>query len=166
MTNTSTVEVSLAFILASIFTIPYAGRVLEWLRFRRTTKETPVHQRHGQLGEQAAKRFLLKAGLRFLVANYRTPHGEIDLVFKDRDCIAFVEVKTRTAGGWTRPAAAVNRGKKQRLSRSALHFMRYIGRPAVAIRFDIIEVLLTSGRVIELRHLPDAFSLSEPYRYH
>jgi hypothetical protein len=35
----------------------------------------------------------------------------------------------------------------------------------VTIRFDIVEVLLTDGRVREVRHLPNAFPLVKPYRY-
>jgi len=144
---------------------PYACPVLEWLRFRRKPKEAPVQHRHGKLGEQAAKDHLARAGLRFLAANYRSPHGEIDLVFQDADCIAFVEVKTRSEGAWLRPAAAVNRKKKWRLSRTALHYMRRIGRPDISIRFDIVEVLLKAGHVTEVRHLPNAFPLAKPWRY-
>jgi hypothetical protein len=37
--------------------------------------------------------------------------------------------------------------------------------PPVAFRFDIVEVLLENGAVKELRHLPNSFSLSTPFRY-
>ena len=45
---------------------------------RRDAK--PEHLRRGALGENAARKHLEKAGLKFLVANYRTTRGEIDLV--------------------------------------------------------------------------------------
>jgi len=35
----------------------------------------------------------------------------------------------------------------------------------VKFRFDIVEVLLHDGAVRELRHLPNTFPLSKPYRY-
>ena len=70
-------------------------------------KREPEHLRRGRLGEAAAKRHLKSAGLKFLVANFKTKDSEIDLVFRDDDCLVFVEVKARTEGGWTRPAAAV-----------------------------------------------------------
>ena len=72
----------------------------------------PEHLRRGRLGEQAAKKRLKQNGLRFLTANFRSKRGEIDLIFRDGDCLVFIEVKTRAEGGWTRPAAAVNARKR------------------------------------------------------
>jgi len=37
--------------------------------------------------------------------------------------------------------------------------------PPIKIRFDVVEVLLKDGAVQEVRHLPNTFSLSAPYRY-
>jgi putative endonuclease len=48
---------------------------------------------------------LRRQGLKFLAANFRSEHGEIDLIFRDGDCLAFVEVKTRSSEEWARPAA-------------------------------------------------------------
>jgi len=125
----------------------------------------PEHLQHGELGERAAKAHLRGAGLKFLAANYRSARGEIDLVFRDDDCLVFVEVKTRSAGGWTRPAAAVNARKRRLLSRAALDYLKLLRRPPIRIRFDIVEVLLVDGAVHEIRHLPNTFALSRPYRY-
>src|ERR1035437_8582456 len=41
----------------------------------------PEHLRRGELGERAAKKHLQQAGLKFLAANFRSAHGEIDLIF-------------------------------------------------------------------------------------
>jgi putative endonuclease len=76
-----------------------------------------------------------------------------------------VEVKTRTSGGWTRPAAAVNAGKRLRLTRCAFDYLRLLKNPPIKIRFDIVEVLLEEGAVGEVRHLPNTFTLTAPYRY-
>lgn len=125
----------------------------------------PEHLRRGRLGERAARRYLRRAGLKFLTANYRSPRGEIDLVFRDGDCLVFVEVKTRSSEDWTRPAAAVDADKRRRLSLAAMDYLRLLGHPRVCVRFDIVEVLLEDGRVREVRHLPNVFALSTPYRY-
>src|SRR5678816_4688890 len=125
-----------------------------------TRSPLPVHLRYGVLGEKAAKQHLRKAGLKFLVANFRSPRGEIDLIFRDGDCLVFVEVKTRSSEEWTRPAAAVNAHKRRLLSQCALDYLRLLKNPPVKIRFDIVEVLLTNGDVREVRHLPNTFSLS------
>jgi Holliday junction resolvase-like predicted endonuclease len=51
------------------------------------------------------------------------------------------------------------------LSQTALDYLALLKNPPVKIRFDIVEVLLTDGAVREIRHLPNTFSLSKPYRY-
>jgi putative endonuclease len=125
----------------------------------------PEHLRRGRLGEAAAKRHLQGLGLKFLTANFRSERGEIDLVFRDGQCLVFVEVKTRTAGGWVRPAGAVNARKRRLLSMTALDYLKRLPDPRVSIRFDIVEVLLHDGAVSEVRHLPNTFTLSKPFRH-
>jgi len=139
--------------------------LLEKLKAKFAGKEKPEHLRRGELGERAAKRFLQKAGLKFLAANFRSDRGEIDLIFRDGDCLVFIEVKTRSSESWTRPAAAVNARKKKLLSQTALDYLKLLKNPAVKIRFDIVEVLLADGDVREIRHLPNTFTMSRPYRY-
>ena len=128
-------------------------------------KARPEHLRRGELGECAAKKFLRRQGLKFLTANFRSQRGEIDLIFRDGDCLAFVEVKTRSSEEWTRPAAAVNAQRRRRLSQAALDYLQLLKNPPVKIRFDIVEVLLTDGNVREIRHLPNAFAMTRPFRY-
>lgn len=127
--------------------------------------DQPEHLRRGDLGERAAKQHLRRLGLKFLTANFRSERGEIDLVFRDGDCLAFVEVKTRSSEDWTRPAAAVDARKRRLLSQTALDYLKLLKNPAVKIRFDIVEVLLLDGEVREVRHLPNAFAMERPYRY-
>lgn len=123
------------------------------------------HLRRGQTGEQAAKRHLRQHGLKFLTANFRSKRGEIDLVFREADCLVFVEVKARSSEEWTRPADAVDARKQKLLSQTALDYLKLLKNPPVKFRFDIVEVLLADGKVREVRHLPNAFPLSRPYRY-
>jgi len=160
-------------------------------RFKAWRKgdEQPVHLRRGLLGERAAKEYLQRQGMKFLTANFRSDRGEIDLIFRadDRprsenmrnrlitrllkftgngsDCLVFVEVKTRTMGGWTRPAASVNARKRLLLTRCAFDYLRLLKNPPIKIRFDVVEVLLEDEQVAEIRHLPNTFTLSAPYRY-
>jgi putative endonuclease len=137
----------------------------ERLKSWRGKKSLPLAQRHGALGERAAKKHLQKAGLKFLAANFRSRRGELDLIFRDADCLVFVEVKTRSSEEWTRPAAFVNAEKRRHLSHCALDYLRLLKNPPIKIRFDVVEVLLEDGVVAEVRHLPNTFTLSAPYRY-
>ena len=139
--------------------------IIEKLKNQFAGKMQPEHLRRGNLGERAAKKFLKQQGLKFLAANFRSDRGEIDLVFRDGDCLVFAEVKTRSSEEWARPAAAVNAERRRRLSQCALDYLRLIKNPAVKIRFDIVEILLADGEVREIRHLPNTFTMPAPFRY-
>ena len=130
-----------------------------------TRKEKPEHLRRGELGERVAKKHLQRLGLKFLTANFRSERGEIDLIFRDDDCLVFVEVKARSSEEWGRPAAAVDARKKRLISQTALDYLRLLKNPEVKIRFDIVEVLLNDGAVREVRHLPNTFPISRGLRY-
>jgi putative endonuclease len=140
-------------------------RVLEKLKWWKDHETGPLQHRHGRAGERAARKRLEQQGLKFLTANFRSDRGEIDLIFRDGDCLAFVEVKTRQRNAWTRPAAAVNARKRLALTRCAFDYLRLLKNPAIKIRFDVVEVLLEDGEVVEVRHLPNTFTLSAPHRY-
>ena len=139
--------------------------LFEKLKAKFTGQTKPEHLRRGERGERAAKKFLQAAGLKFLTANFRSQRGEIDLIFRDGDCLCFIEVKTRSPSDWTRPADAVDARKKKLLSQTALDYLRLLKNPQVKFRFDIVEVLLHDGAVSEVRHLPNSFTLAKPYRY-
>lgn len=51
--------------------------------------------RTGLSAETRAAALLMAKGYRILARRFRTPHGEIDLVAKRRNLLAFVEVKAR-----------------------------------------------------------------------
>lgn len=135
--------------------------IKEWLN----KKEIPLAHHHGLLGERAAKKHLKQLGLKFLTGNFRSDRGEIDLVFRDDDCLVFVEVKTRSSEDWVRPAASVNKRKRRLLCQTALDYLELLKNPEVKIRFDIVEVLLQESAVREVRHLPNTFPMEKPYRY-
>jgi len=138
-----------------------------WIQSWRAKEDddSPLHLRRGQAGELAARSHLRDLGLKFLTANFRSDRGEIDLIFRDQDCLVFVEVKTRSSEDWTRPAAAVNARKRRLLTKTAFDYLRLIRNPPIKIRFDIVEVLLRDGAVHKVRHLPNSFPMEAPYRY-
>ena len=137
-----------------------------WLRIKSLfARALPLHLERGALGEKAARKHLQAKGLKFLTANFRSRRGEIDLIFRDDDCLVFVEVKTRSSEDWTRPASAVNARKRKLISGCAMDYLRLLRRPQIKMRFDIVEVLLRDGKVQEVRHISNAFTLSTPFRY-
>ena len=49
----------------------------------------------GILGEKLARNFLKKQGYHIKETNYRCPYGEVDIIAKDKDCLVFIEVRTK-----------------------------------------------------------------------
>jgi putative endonuclease len=126
----------------------------------------------GATGEELAARHLEALGLQIVERNFRTRHGELDLVARDARRVVFCEVKTRiisaTTGplGSTRPYGPLDsigvRKRRQvramaRIWLTDAHDRLGPGSPA-EIRFDAVGITLdSSGRLIELEHLEGAF---------
>ncbi len=93
----------------------------------------------GKKGERLAEKFLKKQGLKILDRNYRTPFGEADLIAKDGDELAFIEVKTRSGDDYGSPAEAVGWSKQNRYRMIAKFFAAKCKEEPNA-RFDVVEV--------------------------
>ncbi|HEY2139119.1 MAG TPA: YraN family protein [Chthoniobacterales bacterium] len=126
----------------------------------------PRHLRVGARGENLACRFLRKNGYKILYRNFRgRTGGEIDVVCRDGDTLVFVEVKTRTSEDFGRPFDAVDRDKRNRISRGGLAWLRLLDSPDILFRFDVVEVIAAENAAPRLELLRNAFALSEPYIY-
>ncbi len=119
-----------------------------------------AHLRRGQKGEQLARRLLRTLGLDIIASNYTGPHGEIDIVGRDGLMLCFIEVKAREYRRQSRPADAVTARKKAHIIATARHYLRLLGNPPIAYRFDIVEVIFVATRVVEIRYWPNEFSSS------
>jgi putative endonuclease len=118
----------------------------------------------GHVGEIAAARFLKTRGYKILLKSFESPYGEIDLVCRDGHTLVFVEVKSRGRDEDIRPSDSVGPFKQQHISRCALDYLRRLGNPDVAVRFDVVEVVWAPPSP-RFNLVQDAFALSEPYRY-
>ena len=94
----------------------------------------------GNLGEQTAKNYLIKNGYKILTTNYSCRLGEIDIIAMDKECLVFIEVKTRTSGKYGHPENAVNYWKKKHLELTARNYMDYKRMGNYIARFDVVEV--------------------------
>lgn len=123
--------------------------------------------RIGEFGEHVARRWLwLVGGCRILYANFRPPGGgELDLVVRDGETLAFIEVKTRTSVEFGRPALAVDAAKQALIVRGARAWMGLLGWPEIYFRFDIVEVVLGAGRPPEVTWVRSAFFLPDHLRW-
>ena len=117
----------------------------------------PTHLEKGKQGEDIAAAFLQKKGWRIAERNWRGNRGEIDIIAWDPDNIlVFVEVKTRANESFGGPEGAITARKQKRLAHTAGLYMESIGYDW-EIRFDVMAVIIRHGRLLDLRHVEDAF---------
>lgn len=135
-----------------------------WRRFR--LRLLPQHLQAGLWGEGIAERHLRRQGYKVLGRRVRVgPKDEIDLVMRQGETLIFVEVKTRASELWGRPVTSVDRGKRKRIGRAAMRYMKQLPRKPPTFRFDVVEVIGEEGQPpAEVRHLQNVFGLPTGYR--
>lgn len=112
------------------------------------------HLQLGRDGETKALTFLKALGYRFMASNWRYKRLEIDLVFKDKEVLVFVEVKARRSAAYGEPQEFVDIAKQRRLIRAASAYISAF-RHQGEIRFDIVAVYM--GQSEQIVHIKDAF---------
>jgi putative endonuclease len=111
--------------------------------------------RTGLSAETRAAAFLMAKGYCILAKRFRTPYGEIDLVARKRNLLAFVEVKAR--GSLDEAAYAVTPRQQQRIINAAQAWL--MAHPEHA-EFDMrFDAMLIAPRRLP-RHLLAAFDAS------
>lgn len=115
----------------------------------------------GNLGEAIAEDYLKESGYIILERNFRTKFGEIDLIAKDRDYIAFIEVKTRCGTLFGSPGEAVTTLKQHKISRTAEAYIMKKNLFKFKFRFDVIEVILNTieDNKYSIMLIKDAFQI-------
>jgi putative endonuclease len=108
--------------------------------------------RFGLQGENTASAFLASNGFEILARRYRRSCGEIDLIAKRKDHVAFVEVKARRTceeAAWT---IAPRQQAKIRAAAEAF-LAEHPDYDNYSASFDVILV----ARDADLVHIPQAF---------
>jgi putative endonuclease len=111
-----------------------------WLR--RMLGSSPLKaETFGNRGEAEAAKFLQGLGYQIVDRQLRSRYGEIDLIAIDGRAVVFIEVKTRSSTEAGHPTEAVTPLKQQKITRSALAFLkkqRWLNRSA---RFDVVSIV-------------------------
>ncbi|MDJ0921991.1 MAG: YraN family protein [Henriciella sp.] len=117
---------------------------------KRGTKSRQVAETRGRLAEHFAALYLSLSGHAILAMRAKTPVGEVDLIVKKGDLLAFVEVKQRQSLHVA--LDAVPERNWQRISRAAAHWAaRHPHYGKLNWRYDLIAV--TPWRLP--KHYPD-----------
>lgn len=96
----------------------------------------------GRWGELQAEHYLSSQGYTILARNYRTPHGEIDLIARLGNLTVFVEVKTRRTRTFGFPEESVNRRKQEHLRNSVEYYMQQNPELEGEWQIDVISIEL------------------------
>lgn len=123
-----------------------------------TTKEI------GDAGEAAAVKYLKRRFYKILDLQYHTKTGEIDIVAKKKNIIAFVEVRSRNDHYKISPVETVTKAKQLRIIKTASCYLKY-KKIDLQPRFDIIEIIINSDKlkVISINHIINAFTQGGDY---
>ena len=112
----------------------------------------------GREAEECAARFLKAEGYSVLCRNFGGKGGELDLVVRKGDTVAFVEVRSLSEGSAIHPVETIDRGKRARIFKAALRYLVTTGLfGQVDCRFDVIAVRWKESGSPELEHIRDAF---------
>ncbi len=98
----------------------------------------------GMRGEKLAQDFLKKRGYRIIETNYRTPEGEIDIVTKQKDCLVFIEVRTKRSLLFGSPEESITHAKMQKLRTMAERYQQSHDNLPLSWRIDVVAVELDS----------------------
>jgi len=112
----------------------------------------------GRMGEEAATKALKKNGYRIVARNFRCRFGEIDIIAKDGKTLVFVEVKTRASDAFGTPGAGVDARKQRHMINASSIYMNENGLDEALVRFDVVGVDTSNGKVSRVEIIRDAFS--------
>ena len=115
----------------------------------------------GDWGEERAARYLRLHGYRILERNFRCRQGEIDIIARKGEIVAFVEVKQRKNAEYGEAREFVTLSKQRRIL-SAAELWLFKTRCELQPRFDVIEIYAPQGTETlfpKINHLENAFSL-------
>jgi putative endonuclease len=122
----------------------------------------------GVRGEQAAAQLLRRKGLLVIAQSESDRFGEIDLIAFDRrkQTLVFVEVKTLATTKPGHPADRIDRIKQQKITRTALRYLKRKRLLGTATRFDVVAVWWPSDHSAPTRieHYESAFEATDSYQ--
>lgn len=133
-------------------------QIADGFRHQARKRQWSQDRANGRRGEDIAHRFLQRAGMVIVARNYRMASGagEIDLVGWDHERLVFIEVKARQTDEYGAPDRAIGLEKRRSLLRAARDFSRHAEVPWEKVRFDVVNVLLTTPP--KVTHFRDTFS--------
>ena len=116
-----------------------------------------MYERHilGKEGENYACNYLKGIGYKIIERNFSCKQGEIDIIAKDNEEYAFIEIKTRKNFHYGRPAEAVTDKKQNDIKNATKYYLYLHHLENKYIRFDVIELYKRNNNFY-LNHIKQA----------
>jgi putative endonuclease len=106
----------------------------------------------GQWGEGVATLFLESKGYTICARNFRTSHGEIDIVASKESALFFIEVKTRSSHTFAYPEDSVTLRKQAHMLSAAEEYLQEYPESGDNWQFDVIAIERKPGGKMEIVH--------------
>lgn len=109
----------------------------------------------GNLGEEKIANFLEEKKFKILIKNYKSKFGEIDLIAKKENIIAFIEVKTRTTKYFP-ISTVVTLSKQKKIIKTAKLYIIKNNIIDKIFRFDIATIIQNKNQ-FDIEYIENAF---------
>ena len=113
------------------------------------------HNELGKKGEQLAVDFLIENGYKIVARNYRFDKAEVDIIARQKDILAIIEVKARSTADFGNPQDFVKPKQIKNLVKAIDEYVT-VNDLDVEVRFDIIAII-KKNKAYEIEHLENAF---------
>lgn len=94
----------------------------------------------GKEAETQALTFLRKKGYSVIAQNYSTKFGELDIVAQHKECLCFIEVRSRSSDEFGLPEESLTYKKKKHITLAAREFIKTKHLEEPICRFDMVCV--------------------------
>ncbi|MEW6097452.1 MAG: YraN family protein [bacterium] len=115
----------------------------------------------GKQGEALALKYLKKHRYKILEQNYKSQFGEIDIIAKNKDVLAFIEVKTRKSTEFGLPQDSVDMRKQRQIAKVALDYLAKMNIQDTDCRFDVVAITCLPDKKPKIELIKDAFYIEE-----
>lgn len=110
----------------------------------------------GNVGEKIAEAFLKRKGYRIVARQWKCKAGEADLIAEDRECLVFVEVKSRRTATFGAPEESITPDKFRKVAQVAEFYLLKNNLGDAHYRIDGVGVILDErAGTVRVRHLED-----------
>lgn len=114
----------------------------------------------GDIGEDTACDHVHSLGWRIIERNFRSSHGEIDIVARDGESLVFVEVKSYSFRSYSKPVFSISKYKKRCIIHAARTYLKFHNIKNTYCRFDVVAIYRDRNGEEKLEHFKNAFQIN------